>query len=93
MLYPSSDDEHSSEELERWVQNIPHPKITSNHKSLSKPNSGAVQTPRVSDSSTFDPLRTLQFLVKELRGKIHDDCELQTLISLVWCMNLFYKII
>ncbi|XP_034244596.1 uncharacterized protein LOC117647123 [Thrips palmi] len=77
LRYPSSDDDdHSSAELQKWVQSIPHGRSKTVLKSPHLAN-GNVKTSDADGSdnyfSIFNPHRTLNFLVKELRGKIHKD--------------------
>lgn len=72
VLNYSSSDDRSSVELERWVQSIPCGKERTSYTSSLQANSGNVRTSDVKDDP-FNPLRTLNFLVKELRGKVHKD--------------------
>lgn len=76
--YSSTDDDNSSAELEKWMRSIPQENSKISHKSSRKMAVGGnVKTSDVRDnySSTFNPLRTLNFLIKELRGKVHKNCE------------------
>lgn len=77
--YPTTDDDdQSSAELEKWVQSIPHGRSKTHLKSPHIVHGNL----KVADSdrrdnyfSIFNPHRTLNFLVKELRGKVHKDCK------------------
>ena len=76
--YSSTDDDSSSAELEKWVQSIPPGQSKSSHRPSRKMTVGGnMKTSDTSDkyASTFNPLRTLNFLVKELRGKVNKNCE------------------
>ena len=72
--YSSMEDDNSSTDVEKWVQNIPQEKSRASH--LSSKHSlvnGNARNSETGDncSSSFNPLRTLNFLIKELRGKVH----------------------
>lgn len=74
--YTSSEEDQSSEESANWASSVPHGKGRSTHKSPYRFGS-SVKNGDMSENylSSFNPLRTLNFLVKELRGKVHKNCD------------------
>ncbi|KAK3908090.1 Coiled-coil alpha-helical rod protein 1 [Frankliniella fusca] len=75
--YSSSEEGQSSEESDHWASSIPNSKEKSNHKAPHQFEKGIEKKENMSDNcfSSFNPLRTLNFLVKELRGKVHKNCD------------------